>query len=85
MNIYNLSYFEPPQLLEGAKAVWRSLKPNGLWIVGRTWQEAPPLHNVTIFEKTDAGFKLLHRCGDGSEIESLALQEFGENAGVRRF
>jgi len=85
MNIYNLSYFEPPQLLEGAKAVWRSLKPNGLWIVGRTWQETPPSHNVSIFEKTDAGFKLACRCGDGSEIESLALQEFGENAGARRF
>jgi hypothetical protein len=73
MNFYNLGYFEPPQLAEGAKAVWRSLKPGGLWIVGRTWQENPPSHNVSIFERTDTGFQLVQRYGDGSEIESLVL------------
>jgi hypothetical protein len=73
MNIYNLSYFEPPQLLEGAKAVWKSLKPGGLWIAGRTWHETPPSHNVSIFERTDAGFQLARRYGDGSEIESIVL------------
>ncbi len=73
MNIYNLGYFEPPQLLEGAKAVWKSLKPGGLWIVGRTWQEDPPSHNVSLFERTDAGFQLAQRHGEGSEIESLVL------------
>jgi hypothetical protein len=73
MNIYNLSYFEPPQLLEGAKAVWRSLKLRGVWIVGRTSEETPPSHNVSIFERTDAGFRLARRCGDGSEIESIVL------------
>jgi hypothetical protein len=74
MNIYNLSYFEPPRLREGAKAVRLSLKPGGLWIVGRTWQEAPPSHNVSVLEKTDAGFKLVRRYGEGSEIESLVLE-----------
>lgn len=73
MNIYNLSYFKPAQLGEGAKAVWSSLKPGGLWIVGRTWQETPPSHNVSIFEKTLAGFKLTCRYGEGSEIESIVL------------
>ncbi|HEX4137096.1 MAG TPA: hypothetical protein VHY84_20970 [Bryobacteraceae bacterium] len=73
MNIYNLSYFEPPRLREGAEAVRLSLKPGGLWIVGRTWQEAPPSHNVSILEKTEAGFKLVRRYGEGSEIESLVL------------
>jgi len=43
--------------------------------VGRTWQETPPSHNVSIFEKTEAGFKLACRYGEGSEIESLVLQE----------
>jgi hypothetical protein len=85
MNIYNLGYFKPPQLKEGVKAVWSSLKPGGLWIVGRTWQKQPPSHDVSIFEKingekadedrTDAAFRLVCRCGKGSEIESLVLQE----------
>jgi hypothetical protein len=75
MNFYNLGYFEPPQLVEGAKAVWRSLKPGGVWIVGRTWQEDPPSHNVSIFERRDAGFQLAGRYGDGSEIESLVLAQ----------
>jgi hypothetical protein len=75
MNIYNLSYFKPPQLAEGARAVWSSLKPDGVWIVGRTWQENPPAHNVSVFEKTEAGFKLVRRYGDGSEIESIILDQ----------
>jgi hypothetical protein len=73
MNIYNPSYFEPVRLAAGAKAVWSSLRPGGLWIVGRTWRDNPPAHMVTIFEKTDAGFGLVRRCGDGAEIESLVL------------
>jgi|GEM_PF-2807214 len=75
MNIFNTGYFEPPRLAEGARAVWSSLKPGGVWIVGRTWQEKPPSHNVSFFERTGNGFKLLRRYGDGSEIESIVLQE----------
>ncbi len=75
MNIYNLAYFQPPQLADGVRAVWSSLKPGGLWIVGRTWRETPPSHNVSIFEKTATGFKLEHQYGDGSEIERLVLEQ----------
>ena len=74
MNIYNISYFDSAQLAAGARAVWRSLRPGGLWIVGRTWREQPPSHNVSFFEKTNAGFELVRRYGKGSEIESIALE-----------
>jgi hypothetical protein len=74
MNIYNISYFDSVQLAAGARAVWRSLRPGGLWIVGRTWQEQPPSHNVSIFEKTNSGFELVRRYGEGSEIESIVLE-----------
>jgi len=74
MNIYNVSYFDSVQLAAGARAVWRSLRPGGLWIVGRTWQEQPPSHNVSIFEKTNSGFELVRRYGEGSEIESIVLE-----------
>jgi hypothetical protein len=74
MNIYNLLYFAPAQLAEGTRAVWASLKPGGWWIVGRTVRENPPTHNVSIFEKTATGFRLVRRYGDGSEIETLVLE-----------
>lgn len=74
MNIFNLSYFKPAQLREGAKAVWRSLKPGGLWIVGRTWQETPPSHNASVFERKETGFELVRRYGEGSEIESIVVE-----------
>jgi hypothetical protein len=73
MNIYNLSYFKEPQLLEGGRAVRRSLKPGGVWIVGRTWQEDPPATNFSAFEKTERGLRLLERGGEGSEVEALML------------
>jgi hypothetical protein len=76
MNIYNLGYFDPGQLAAGAKAVWASLQPGGLWIVGRTWQENPPSHNVSIFEKSATGFRLVCRWGEGSEIEEIVLRAF---------
>jgi hypothetical protein len=78
MNIFNRAYFPPERLTAGTRAVWHSLKLGGLWIGGRTWQDDPPAHNVSILEKTVAGFRLIGRLGDGSEIESLAL---GLNAG----
>jgi hypothetical protein len=74
MNIFNKTYFSTERLTEGAQAVWRSLKPGGWWIVGRTWREDPPAHHVSILEKKLGGFQLVERYGDGSEIESLALE-----------
>jgi hypothetical protein len=72
MNIYNRVYFGEQRLEEGARAVWRSLKPGGWWIVGRT-PENTLMHNASVLEKRDSGFAVVTRLGDGSEIEDLAL------------
>jgi hypothetical protein len=75
MNIFNLAYFSAERLAEGARAVWRSLRPGGWWIVGRTWRDDPPASNVSIFEKDEQGFRLIDRFGEGSEIESIVLEQ----------
>lgn len=74
MNIFNRSYFESPRLIEGASAVARSLRPGGVWIVGRTVEENPPKHEVSVFVKENEGFRLEARQGPGSEIEALVLE-----------
>ncbi len=75
MNIFNRAYFDAGRLAEGALAVWRSLRPGGVWIAGRTFQERPPAHDATLFERTAAGFSAFHRVGKGSEIEPLAIEQ----------
>jgi hypothetical protein len=69
MNILNKAYFDETQLRQAAQSVAASLLPGGLWIVGRTTQEDPPTHEVSVFENTPKGWRLLHRIGPGSEIE----------------
>ncbi|MBV8895737.1 MAG: hypothetical protein JO051_04435 [Acidobacteriaceae bacterium] len=72
MNIFNRAYFSEQQLLTGAKAVLDSLLPGGIWTLGRTVQEDPPVHEVTIFRKEQrARPEIVKRIGPGSEIESL--------------
>jgi hypothetical protein len=71
MNIFNLKYFSAATLREGIEAVRRSLLPNGIWIVGRTFQEDPPEHDASLLIKDGDGFRLWERHGKGSEIESL--------------
>ena len=73
MNIFNNAYFPPARLAEGARAVWHSLRNGGIWIVGRTISEDPPVHQVSVFTRTADGFTLLWRNGPGSEIEALVL------------
>ena len=75
MNIFNFAYFPEKRLLEGARAVRASLREAGIWIVGRTIRENPPLHDASIFELHSAGFRLLERFGAGSEIEQFVLAE----------
>jgi hypothetical protein len=75
MNIYNRAYFSEDRLREGVRAVLGSLTEGGIWIVGRTADEAATSHNATIFRKEDGGtLKAIQRVGLGSEIEELALQ-----------
>lgn len=71
MNIFNRSYFEAGALRLGAAAVEVSLKPGGVWIVGRTVAEKPAKNNATIFRKASNGWQVLLRVGEGSEVEPL--------------
>lgn len=72
MNILNKAYFSEEQLAEGARAVYDSLRPGGLWIVGRTLEEVFTNH-VTFLRRREDGWEVLGRIGDGSEMEQLAL------------
>lgn len=73
MNILNKAYFEPAMLERGARNVWESLEPNGLWIVGRTVQEEPTIHHASILIKKEDRFEVVDRHLEKSEIEDLAL------------
>jgi len=70
MNILNFAYFSTAQLLDGIRAAFNSLKPGGLWIVGRTREEDRTNH-VTFFRRTEKSWQVLARIGSGSEIEGL--------------
>ncbi|MGH9530551.1 MAG: hypothetical protein ACRD2S_11615 [Terriglobales bacterium] len=73
MNILNMSYFSTDRLIEGINAAFHSLKPGGIWIVGRTL-EKDFSNQVTLLRKEHGGWKVLDRLGGGSEIEELALR-----------
>jgi hypothetical protein len=72
MNILNRAYFSETQLTAAVNAVFDSVRPGGLWIVGRTWEEDFSNH-ATFFRRREDGWQVLGRIGDGSEIEQLAL------------
>src|SRR5262249_8990801 len=72
MNIFNRAYFSAEQLADGASAVFESLEPGGIWIVGRTLEEDFTNH-VTFFRRTENGWDLLERFGQGSEMEEVVL------------
>jgi hypothetical protein len=74
MNILNKFYFPDSELIQGARAISASLLPGGIWILGRTIDDAIPSHQVSILQKGPAGkMTVLERVGAGSEIESIAL------------
>jgi hypothetical protein len=68
-NILNKTYFPTQRLVEGANAAFQSLKPGGLWIVGRTLENRT--NHVTFFRRTDKKWEVTARIGMGSEIEQL--------------
>jgi hypothetical protein len=74
MNILNLAYFSQKQLEDGIQTASESLKPGGLWIVGRTLEKNQTNH-VTYFRRTDKKWEVLERIGNGSEIEELVMRE----------
>ncbi|HUA63302.1 MAG TPA: hypothetical protein VML19_31395 [Verrucomicrobiae bacterium] len=71
MNILNRGYFDEAKLQAGVRAVWLSLRPGGIWIVGRTWQDDPPRHRASVFRREGGSFQLLDRYEEGSEIDDL--------------
>jgi hypothetical protein len=73
MNILNLSYFSVAELESGARAAHRSLTPGGLWIIGRTSMETNTNH-ASILVRTEGGWELHSRLGEGSEIEKVVFQ-----------
>lgn len=73
MNILNHEYFSKDQLAAAINAIFHSVQPGGLWVVGRTLQEDFSNH-VSLLQREPQGWKLLERIGNGSEVEGLALQ-----------
>lgn len=74
MNILNRNYFPEDQLAQGARSVVNSLEDGGIWILGRTTSEDPPVHDVTVFRKHSAGHvEAIERIGAGSEVTAIAL------------
>jgi hypothetical protein len=75
MNILNRSYFSAERLAEGYRAIFDSLQPGGIWIVGRTLEEDLSNH-ATFFRRRDRDWEVLGRVGDGWEMEDMALDLF---------
>lgn len=73
MNIFNTNYFVPHRLRDGVRAVWSSLRPGGIWIMGRTMETGGRRNEVTLFARTGRGFEVAGRVGAGSEIEAFVL------------
>jgi hypothetical protein len=73
MNIFNPGYFGQDRLREGAISVWRSLKPGGIWIVGRTVEKDRPVHHASVLVRAGHGFALHERYMQKSDMEGLAL------------
>jgi hypothetical protein len=73
MNIFNKAYFSPQQLAEGANAAFQSIRPGGIWIVGRTLEEDFSNH-ATFLRRQDTGWEVIERIGDGSEMEQVAMR-----------
>lgn len=78
MNILNKAYFPREKLVEGASAAFQSVKPGGLWIVGRTSENET--NDVTFFRRIDRRWEVVARLGTGSEIEQLAAESTCERA-----
>jgi hypothetical protein len=72
MNILNRAYFSEASLKEAAAAIFSSLEPGGLWIVGRTI-ETDFSNHVTLFRRGMDAWEVLDRLGQGSEMEEIAL------------
>jgi len=71
LNILNKAYFSGRQLISAVNAAFHSLKPGGIWIVGRTLEEDLSNH-VTFLRRQQENWEVLDRIGNGSEMEEFA-------------
>ncbi|PYU24128.1 MAG: hypothetical protein DMG32_14600 [Acidobacteria bacterium] len=76
MNILNRDYFSAEQLIQAAQAAFQSVKPGGIWIVGRTL-ESDLSNHVSFLKRHEKGWEVIERIGSGSEIEELACRATG--------
>jgi hypothetical protein len=75
MNIFNRSYFSAERLAEGYRAIFDSLQPGGIWVVGRTLEEDLSNH-ATFFRRRQHDWEVSDRVGSGWEMEEMALGLF---------
>lgn len=69
MNIFNRCYFSDAEIACGAAAVFGSLRPGGLWILGRTTEERRIVRNcVTAYQKEPSRFRPVAELNGGSDI-----------------
>jgi len=72
-NILNLNYFPAPRIRVALRNMRTYCRPGALMLVARS---RGPQHHGTLFElKPDGTFAVCARVGDGSEIESLVLDQ----------
>jgi hypothetical protein len=75
MNILNRAYFSTAQLASASRAILESLRPGGIWILGRTIDDREASHNVSILRKhPEGGLEVIKRIGTGAEVETIALE-----------
>jgi hypothetical protein len=72
MNILNRAYFAEEQLETAVNAAFDSVRPGGLWILGRTWEDDFSNH-ATFFLRCEDTWQVLGRLRNGSELEDLAV------------
>lgn len=75
MNILNKRYFDRDQLVLGIRAAYASLRPAGLWVVGRSGEGAGATVDADLFQKTSDRFCVVATAGNGSEIRDLVTEE----------
>jgi hypothetical protein len=75
MNIFNRCYFGDAEIARGAAAVFGSLRPGGLWILGRTTEETRVARNcVTVYERQATRFRQVAELNGGSDIAEIVVQ-----------
>jgi hypothetical protein len=68
MNILNLSYFAENKIVDSLQNISKSIKQNGILMIGRTINEK---NHVSFYKKNDNTLLFLEKINNGSEIEHL--------------